>query len=37
MGIKKSNAPMPVSKMCEETGLSDYKIRKWLELLNEKN
>ena len=28
--------PMLVSKMREETGLSDYKVRKWLEILDEK-
>ncbi len=27
---------MPVSKMREETGLSDYKVRKWLDILDEK-
>lgn len=34
--ILKSAEPIPVSKMREETGLSDYKIRKWLETLGEK-
>lgn len=34
--ILKSTKPIPVSKMREETGLSDYKIRKWLETLDEK-
>ncbi len=29
--ILKSTVPIPVSKMRVETGLSDYKIRKWLE------
>lgn len=28
--------PISVSKMRVETGLSDYKIRKWLETLDEK-
>lgn len=27
---------MSVSKMREEIGLSDYKVRKWLEILDEK-
>ncbi len=34
--ILKSTVPIPVSKMRVETGLSDYKIRKWLETLDEK-
>lgn len=34
--ILKSTVPIPVSKMRVETGLSDYKIRKWLEILDEK-
>lgn len=34
--ILKSDMPMPVSKIREETGLSDYKVRKWLETLDEK-
>lgn len=35
--ILKSTVPISVSKMRVETGLSDYKIRKWLEILDEKN
>lgn len=35
--ILKSTVPIPVSKMRVETGLSDYKVRKWLETLDEKN
>lgn len=34
--ILKSTVPLTVSKMRVETGLSDYKIRKWLEILDEK-
>ena len=34
--ILKSDIPMPVSKMREETGLSDYKVRKCLEELDKK-
>ena len=34
--ILKSTVPIPVSKMRVVTGLSDYKIRKWLETLDEK-
>ena len=34
--ILKSTVPIPVSKMRVETGLSDYKVRKWLETLDEK-
>ena len=34
--ILKSNIPISVSKIREGTCLSDYKVRKWLEILNEK-
>lgn len=34
--ILKSDAPIPVSKIREVTALSDYKIRKWLKVLDEK-
>ncbi|MCM1181823.1 MAG: FaeA/PapI family transcriptional regulator [Roseburia sp.] len=34
--ILKSNIPMSVSRIREGIGLSDYKVRKWLELLEEK-
>ena len=34
--ILKSNIPIYVSKIREGTGLSDYKVRKWLETLDEK-
>lgn len=34
--ILKSNIPISVSKIREGTGLSDYKVRKWLELLDAK-
>lgn len=34
--ILKSDMPRSVSKMREETGLSDYKVRKWLDILDEK-
>ena len=34
--ILKSNMPISVSKIREEAGLSDYKVRKWLAILDEK-
>lgn len=34
--ILKSTVPRSVSKMREKTGSSDYKIGKWLEILDEK-
>lgn len=34
--ILKSRMPISVSKTRERTGLSDYKVRKWLEILDEK-
>ncbi len=34
--ILKSDMPMSVSKIREEIGLSDYKVRKWLDILDEK-
>ncbi|MDE7254398.1 MAG: hypothetical protein K2O32_15865 [Acetatifactor sp.] len=35
--ILKSNMAMSVSKIREGTGLSDYKVGKWLETLGEKS
>ena len=34
--ILKGNMPISVLKIHEKTGLSDYKVRKWLEILNKK-
>ena len=34
--ILKSNIPISVSKIRERISLSDYKVRKWLEVLDEK-
>lgn len=34
--ILKRNMPISVSKIQEEAGLSDYKVRKWLAMLDEK-
>ncbi len=34
--ILKGNIPISVSKIRERTGGSDYKVRKWLEILDEK-
>ncbi len=34
--ILKGNIPISVSKIRERTGISDYKVRKWLEILDEK-
>ncbi len=34
--ILKSSVPISVPKMKEGTGLTDYKVRKWLEILNKK-
>ena len=35
--ILKGNIPISVSKIRERAGLSDYKVRKWLEVLDEKS
>ena len=34
--IHKTAMPISVLKIHEKTGLSDYKVRKWLEILNKK-